>query len=279
LRSPSGEFLGTLALISDISARKEAEAALQDAFEKEREALERLRSIDDMKDAFLTAVSHELRTPLTGVIGFAATLQQHGDVLTGSERAILTERLVRNAERLQHMLADLLDLDRLKRGLITPHRRLLNIEDLLRGVAEHVELGPHTLQIDVSPTLDAYLDGPKVERIVENLLNNAVRHSGPGTRIWLSAVPRDGGVMIAVDDDGAGIDDETKAVIFEPFRTGSAAQTHAPGTGIGLSLVARFAALHGGRSWIDDRPGGGCSFKVFLPRGDADAAHLNTGAA
>jgi PAS domain S-box-containing protein len=279
LMSPSGDFLGSLAMISDISARKEAEATLQEAYEREREAVERLRAIDDMKDAFLTAVSHELRTPLTGVLGFAATLQQRDGALTPEERLAITERLVRNAERLNHLLSDLLDLDRLKRGLISPHRRHVSVDDLVRGIAEHVDLGGHQLTIDIDRRLDAYLDSPKVERIVENLLSNAVRHTNPGSRIWLSATASDGGFVIAVDDDGPGVDDQSKTVIFEPFETGSSRNSHSPGTGIGLSLVARFAQLHGGRCWIEDRVGGGCSFKVFLPRGEADAAHLDSGAA
>lgn len=279
LVSPSGEFLGSLALISDIGARKEAQAALQDAFEREREALERLRSIDEMKDAFLAAVSHELRTPLTGVLGFAATLQQRDGSLTEDEREMITERLVHNAERLQRLLSDLLDLDRLKRGSMTPHRRLVGIDELARGVAENVDIAGHILRIDVSPGLDAFLDAPKVERIIENLLTNAVRHTRPGSQIWLTAAPSDGGFILAVDDDGPGVDEQGKSVIFEPFQTGSARNLHSPGTGIGLSLVSRFAALHGGRSWIEDRPGGGSSFRVFLPRGEADAAHLDTGAA
>ena len=279
LLSPSGEFLGSLALISDISARREAQAALQDAYEREREALERLRSVDEMKDAFLAAVSHELRTPLTGVLGFAATLQQRDGSLTSDEREMITERLLHNAERLQRLLSDLLDLDRLKRGSMTPHRRLVDIDELARAVAENVDLAGHVLRIDVSRGLDAFLDAPKVERIIENLLTNAVRHTAPGTQIWLSAVPFDGGFVLAVDDDGPGIDEPAKGMIFEPFQTGSVRNLHSPGTGIGLSLVSRFAALHGGRAWIDDRPGGGSSFKVFLPRGEADAAHLDTGAA
>jgi PAS domain S-box-containing protein len=279
LRSSSGEFLGTLALIRDISARKEAEEALRDAYDKEREALERLRSIDDMKDAFLAAVSHELRTPLTGVLGFAATLQQRDADLTDQERAMITERLLNNAQRLQRLLSDLLDLDRLKRGSMTPYRRLVNVDELARGVAEHVDTAGHILAIDVEADLAAFLDAPKVERIIENLLTNAVRHTTVGSRIWLSAGTVDGGLVIAVEDDGPGVDERSRSKIFEPFQTGQTTKPYSPGTGIGLSLVLQFAKLHGGRAWLEDRPGGGSSFKVFLPLGEADAVHLSTGVA
>jgi signal transduction histidine kinase len=109
------------------------------------------------------------------------------------------------------------------------------------------------------------VDPAKVERIVENLLMNAARHTAPDRRIWLKVTARDGGVAIAVEDDGPGVPAEIRGAIFEPFRQGPTASPHAPGTGIGLSLVARFAQLHGGRAWVGEREGGGAAFHVFLP--------------
>jgi signal transduction histidine kinase len=94
---------------------------------------------------------------------------------------------------------------------------------------------------------------------------NAARHTAPDRRIWLKVTARDGGVAITVEDDGLGVPAEIRGAIFEPFRQGPTASPHAPGTGIGLSLVARFAQLHGGRAWVDERAGGGAAFHVFLP--------------
>jgi signal transduction histidine kinase len=105
-------------------------------------------------------------------------------------------------------------------------------------------------------------DAAKVERMMENLLANAARHTPPDSSIWLRFEEADGGVVIVVEDDGPGVPDEQKELIFEAFRRG---WTTAEGSGIGLSLVARFAELHGGRAWVEDRPGGGASFRVFLP--------------
>jgi signal transduction histidine kinase len=79
----------------------------------------------------------------------------------------------------------------------------------------------------------------------------------------------DGGALLSVEDDGPGIDPEFRESIFEPFRQGPEAPTHSPGVGVGLTLVARFAELHGGRAWVEDRVGGGAAFRVFLPGGSA----------
>ena len=100
-------------------------------------------------------------------------------------------------------------------------------------------------------------------RIVENLLANSMKHTPPGTDILVRAAPADGGVELAVADSGPGVPAESREAVFELFTRGNS--THAPGTGIGLSLVAQFAALHGGRAWVEDAPGGGADFRVWLP--------------
>ena len=121
------------------------------------------------------------------------------------------------------------------------------------------------IEVDVEP-ITVSVDGAKVERILENLLSNAIRHTAPETRIWIRAHGEDDGVLLEVEDEGPGVPAELHEAVFEPFRQapGSAA-VHSPGVGVGLSLVLRFAELHGGRAWLEDRPGGGSIFKVFLP--------------
>jgi signal transduction histidine kinase len=108
---------------------------------------------------------------------------------------------------------------------------------------------------------------PKVERIVENLLVNAARHTPSHARIWIRVRPNDRGAILTVEDDGPGLAPEDRERVFGPFERGVSAAAHAPGSGIGLTLVARFAELHGGRAWAEEREGGGASFLVWLPSG------------
>jgi PAS domain S-box-containing protein len=256
----------------DITEQKLAEAALRQALERERQALERerqaahqLRALDAMKNTFLDAVSHELRTPLATVIGIALTLKRARSRLTEEDTVDLVDRLVANASKLDRLLTDLLDLDRLSKGIVAPQRSRTDLAALVSRIAtEWRQRSGRRLDVIVEPVV-AWVDPAKVERVVENLLANADRHTAPDTPVWVRVARRGEGVLLAVEDAGGGVPRELRAALFEPFRQGPGAHAHTPGVGIGLSLVARFAELHGGRAWVEDRPGGGASFRVLLP--------------
>jgi PAS domain S-box-containing protein len=262
----------------DITDQKLAEEGLRQALEREHQALERerqaareLRALDEMKNTFLDAVSHELRTPLATVIGIALTLKRAGSSLTEEDTVDLVDRLVANAGKLDRLLSDLLDLDRLSKGLVEPRRSRTDVAALVGRVAtEWRQRSGRRLDVTAEPVV-AWVDPAKVERVVENLLANADRHTTPDTPVWVTVARRDGGVLLAVEDAGGGVPRELRSALFEPFRQGPGAPAHAPGVGIGLSLVARFAELHGGRAWVQDRPGGGASFRVLLPDLDSPA--------
>lgn len=251
-------------VLYDVTERKEAEATLQQAYDREVQAASRLRSVDEMKNAFLTAVSHELRTPLASVLGYGITLSQADVDLPEEDRRDMLERLVRNARRLETLLGDLLDMDRMSRGILEPRRHPTDLAELARRVLENANLRDRSIATSIEPVV-VEVDAPMVERILENLLMNAGKHTPKGTEVRLGIHRVEGGAIIAVDDQGHGVPDAMKESVFLPFERGPESPEHAPGTGIGLSLVARFAELHGGRAWVDDAPGGGASFRVFLP--------------
>jgi PAS domain S-box-containing protein len=263
------------AYLRDITDRKQAQAEIERALQTEREATHRLRTLDEMKNTFLQAVSHDLRTPLAAVLGLAITLDRQDLILTDPDQRDLTRRLAANARKLDRILSNLLDLERLIRGVVEPNREPTDVGALVRRVIGEADfLGQRPLSLDVSE-VRVNLDAPKVERIVENLLVNAAKHTPDGTPIWVSVARQGSSVLISVEDTGPGVPEELRDEIFEPFRQGPHEQ-HSPGSGIGLSLVAKFAELHGGRAWVEEREGGGASFRVLLP--DAPATETERSA-
>lgn len=266
--SSDAAFLQSVAnLVGEGIARSRSEDTMRLAFEREREAVERLQSLNEMKNSFLEAVSHELRTPLAAVLGFALTLREHSSDLSQSESEMMMERLVANARKLDRLLRDLLDLDRLYRRAILPSRRPADVCEIVRTAVGGVDLGDRSVFVPAG-SCPAMVDAPKVERIVENLVVNATRHTPDGTTIWIVVERTAEGIMIVVEDSGPGVPVELKSAVFDVFRRGDATRKNVPGTGIGLSLVRRFAEMHDGRVWVEDRPGGGARFCVVL----ADAA-------
>ena len=249
----------------DITERKQAEDQLARALEVEREATRRLRALDEMKNTFLQAVSHDLRTPLAAILGLAITLER-GDVhLEESDAKDLARRIAGNARRLDRLVTNLLDLDRLARGIVTPNLLPTDVGAVVRRVLSESDLIPDArLRTDIRPVM-VRSDAAKVERIVENLLANTARHTPASSTIWVSVVPTPEGALLTVEDDGAGVSEDLRDTIFEPFQQGPDAPRHSPGVGVGLTLVRRFAELHGGRAWVQDRDGGGASFRVLLP--------------
>ena len=263
-RDQRGRVLVHQGILLDITERKRAELEVERALETERAAAQRLRELDNLKNTFLQAVSHDLRTPLSVILGLALTLHSEDVVLSGDERKDLTSRLVSNARKLDRILSDLLDLDRLVRGVVEPKAEPVDVGDLVRRMVGDPDLlSGRTVRVNAESVM-ADVDVAKVERIVENLLVNAAKHTPSDTSIWVRVEARPEGVLIVVEDDGPGVEPEAREQIFEPFQQGGGDHP-SPGSGIGLSLVWRFARLHGGRAWVEDRPEGGASFRVLLP--------------
>jgi signal transduction histidine kinase len=155
----------------------------------------------------------------------------------------------------------------LQRGIVAPQRRPVDVAEVVgEAIRESDVLKDRSVEIDAEPLIVS-VDPAKVERIVENLLANAARHTPPGTRVWVRVESEGDGALVIVEDEGPSVPAESREMIFEPFQQ-AGHPNHAPGVGVGLSLVAKFAELHGGRAWLEDRPGGGASFHVLLPGAD-----------
>jgi two-component system, OmpR family, sensor histidine kinase KdpD len=224
----------------------------------------RLRELNDMKDALLHAVSHDLKQPVAGILGAAQTLRRESTLnLSDEERRDLLVMIEASGHRMNRLINDLLDLDRIDRGEFEPMREPTDVGELARVIAgESSNLVTHPVDVEADPVL-VNIDRGKVERIIDNLLANAGRHTPRGTPVHIHVDALKNGVVLTVEDEGAGVPDELKERLFELFRQGG--NPASGGLGVGLSLVRRFAEFHGGRAFVEDRPGGGARFVVMLP--------------
>ena len=192
-------------LQATVEQLSEREQELKDGLRRELAAADRLRAADDMKDTFLRAVSHDLRTPLTAMLGVAVTLERTRLNLPREQALDLIGMLVEKTRKLERLLKDLLDLNRLEEGVLEPNRSLTDVRELVHRVVTEVDqLAGWPIDIEAEP-IQAFIDGPKVERIVENLLLNTTRHTPPGTRVWVKALARGPDLELIVEDAGPGV--------------------------------------------------------------------------
>ena len=229
-------FVVTAVVVSELASRsrrraEEAEAAfraLRDLAE-ERERLaeevleaEALRRSDALKTALLRSVSHDLRSPLTAILASADALASPGLTLEAEDRLGLAETIRGEATRLDRVVEQLLDLSRLEAGAAEPHRELWHVDEL-------------------------------VGQALAGLGAEALKYSPPGSQVLLRAEPGATELRLHVVDLGAGLPDEQRDALFQPFRRGAAGH----GSGLGLAIARGFAEANGGRLWAQDDPGGG----------------------
>ena len=270
-RADDGSPLHWQGVMLDVTQAKKANEDLARALDLERQAMEDLRRADEIKTTFLTAVSHDIRTPLSAILGNALTLEE-GDRLgiTDEEKKQLIHSLAAKARRLNAIVTDLLDTERLARGVIEPKLQEIAVGRLVSLLVwDSDTMAGREVHVDTR-SVTAWIDPQMVSRIVENLLMNATRHTPADCQVWIKVLPEGDDVLIVVEDDGPGIPEEHRRSIFEPFEHGPMTSVHNPGVGVGLSLVARFAELHHGTAWVEEREGGGASFRVRIPRGDPE---------
>lgn len=221
--------------------------------------------VGELRHQFLRAVSHELRTPLTAVVGYSETLRLHGASIDESRTADILTRLSRNAVRLRSLLDDLLDVDRLSRGVVMLDARLVDLSEPVLAAVEHAVSPSAQVRVRAEHVI-AQADPPKVERIVENLLSNAIKHAGRSATVWVTLDHVDDHALIVVEDDGVGIPESDRARAFLPFEQGLASRRDAnPGPGVGLNLARELTRLHGGEVVMTERDGGGLRVEVLLP--------------
>lgn len=218
----------------------------------------------------LGAAAHDLSTPLGVVSGAVETLLEHWDRVEPDRARRILEGAQAQSAKLRRVLQGFMDISRMQLQAVPTRREVVGLHDLVTRVTRELEVGDRTVRVDVPENLTVHVDPGQVERVVENLVSNAASHTPEGSTVWIATklVTDDpDALLLVVEDDGPGVDDDVKELVFEPFvRTDDTDD----GTGLGLAIVAMFASFHGGAAWVEDRPGGGASFHVLLPSALAD---------
>jgi two-component system sensor histidine kinase KdpD len=234
---------------------------------KVREATGRLAEMDRLKSGFVALASHELRTPLTALQGFAELLATRP--FTPPEVHRLAEIMRSEVERLGRIVSDFLDLARLERGLEPPIRR--SVLDPAPLIAAAVEVfrrtrTSHRLELrldDALPHVDA--DADALDRVLKNLIANALKYSPPGSCVRVRARRGEGGIVVDVEDEGPGIPADERTRVFDPYYRVRSTATLGPGTGLGLAVVKSLVEAHGGTIRAEEGDGRGTRMTFELP--------------
>jgi two-component system sensor histidine kinase KdpD len=248
------------ALASMLGVALDRERLERDAVEAEA-----LRRSDTIKTAVLRAVSHDLRSPLMAISTSAGTLAHYDDALSDADRAELLDTILLESARLDHLVGNLLDLSRLQAGALQPERRLCSADDLVARAVD--ELGDDGARIDVArathaPTVS--VDPGQLQRVLVNLLENALKYSPPETLVRVTVAEVGEDVVIRVDDEGRGLAADELRRVFEPFQRGTSS-SGVRGAGLGLAIARGFAEANGARVWAERTKEGGASFALAMP--------------
>ena len=220
-----------------------------------------LRRLNELKSQFAALASHELRTPVAAIYGAVRTLDERADELSPEHQAELRRMLSQQSKRLFELVENLLDLSRLEADslLISPSE--IEVRERLEEIVDAVIDRNGDVRIDVPEGLRAVVDGQAFDRILSNLLANAVRHGAPPFSV--SAAQTSGALSVTIEDRGSGVADEFVGSLFERFTRG--ATTSSEGAGLGLSIAQSYARAHGGTPTYEPAKPHGARFRLILP--------------
>ncbi|MFI5911228.1 ATP-binding protein [Dactylosporangium sp. NPDC051541] len=271
IRDESGEVAGYLSVARDVTRERRTVEAMRHALEREREATARLRELDKVRADLVATVSHELRTPLTSILGNLEVIVDGDAGPVAAAQARLLAAVERNARRLLALIEDLLMLSRIEAGAVKINARPVQVAAVVSGALEALETvrGRREVALEVDlpgDPLVVFGDRDQLERVVINLLDNALKFTPAGGSARLSADGDGEQVRLTVSDTGMGIPDDEIDQIFEQFFRSSRSQEHqSQGTGLGLAITKTIVERHGGRIWATPATGQGTVVTCLLP--------------
>lgn len=245
-RGGDGRVVRTVAVARDISRRK---------------------SVDLAKSEVISAVSHELRSPLTSVKGFTSTLLNKWDRFDDETKKQLLFTINTDADRVTRLIGELLDVSRLEAGRLQLRRQMVQIATIAGRVVERIQprADKHILRTQFANGFpEVFADADKVEQVLTNLVENAVKYTEEG-EVTVSGTVEDAYVRISVADQGEGIPADQRMQVFGKFFRRGARTDSPTGTGLGLYISKGLIEAHGGRIWVDEGQDGGAVFSFTLP--------------
>jgi PAS domain S-box-containing protein len=265
-----------LLMIEDVTAVRETADKLAEAMEAQRAAIANLEKLDTTKSEFLSIVSHEFRTALTGIQGFSELIRDGG--LEPEEVRAYGGYIFNDADRVNRLIGDMLDLDRMESGRMTMRATDVDINDILMEAIARATSSSVAVEFksDLDPRLPIVAgDRDRLIQVVSNLVNNAVKYSPEGGTVTLTSRVEGKYALVSVTDTGIGIPAEEIGHVFERFRrVRSGAAQSIPGTGLGLTIVKQIVEMHGGRIWVESAVGHGSSFHFTIPLAPEGVAAL-----
>jgi two-component system sensor histidine kinase KdpD len=220
-----------------------------------------------MRSSLLSTVSHDLRTPLASITGAATALRDDAE-LTRATHDDLVQSICDEAERLERLVTNLLDMTRLESGGLYLKRDWIPLDELIGSALTRLErqLANHWVNVAVPPDLPSiFVDPVLFEQVLLNLFENACKHTPAGTHIEVRASKLEGTVLIEVADNGPGIPEGSEEMLFEKFYRAS--PTGTLGAGLGLAICRGIVEAHGGSIGALPVAGGGASFRMVVPIG------------
>src|SRR5579864_4137049 len=227
-----------------------------------------LRRTDELRAALLNAVSHDLRTPLATIMASAGSLRQRDVAWTEEERQSFAQAIEEEADHLNHLVGNLLDLSRIEGGSLKPQMSWQELDtviddtvDRLKPVTRH-----HRLHVDVPDDMPPmWFDPVEIGEVLYNLIENATKYAPPDTEIDVTVSRGAREVSVAIEDRGPGIPSTSLPHLFDPFYRVIDGRPRPQGLGLGLAIVKGLVEAHGGRVWAENRAGGGARFTFTLP--------------
>ncbi len=268
-----------LAIVRNITDRKQAENELRETLQKEKE-------LNELKSRFVSMASHEFRTPLTSILGSTELLEHYRHKWSDEKKRVHFQRIYSNVRNMTQMLDEVLLVGKAEAGKLEFKPSPMNVIEFCRSFVEELQLGAgreHTIiftpqglctesesEADSSPCTAANLDEKLLQHILSNLLSNAIKYSPVSSTIQLLLTCRDSQIELQIQDGGIGIPDEDQPRLFEAFHRATNVEG-VPGTGLGLVIVKNAVDLHGGSITINSKVGVGTTFTVTLPLNTATA--------